>query len=281
MRSRRLSTRHRQPRRSTSPSIAVEDGNPDAVDLPDLSCPNCGTEFDNWYTDVKQERILVTLLVPHNIPSEIQGLPEDPDHASFIEYFRADCSRYLVHLTKPGRVSFGFDNVVYEKVERDFTAAEVLWAILISSTIQARRGKGMRRPAVCLTEKPLPALKDSLVGHEASRRRGRAISWSPYGVMFDKSYAMRKGVAPVLPCSPADANTIPEESQFRITPLSHNSNWLHEREWRCATDLKFDLSEAVVLVPNWEQAEAFRSALTQRGQHARGFLPLFDLFAFV
>lgn len=137
----------------------------------------------------------------------------------------------------------------------------------------------MRRPAVCFTEKPLGAIKEALVGVEASLRSGNVIRWAPYGLMFEKDYLRPRGVEPVLACAPSQEKMLPEELQYRVVSLSERTNFLHEREWRSREDVKFDIRQCVVLVPNFEQAEIFREALARLKLHPKGFMPLFDVFA--
>jgi hypothetical protein len=147
--------------------------------------------------------------------------------------------------------------------------------------LKAKRGRGSRAKAVCFTEKPLAALKDTILGSEARVRRGtRALGWSAYGVMFEKSYLQGLGVRPVLHLDDAGRAKMPEEFVHRVVSFEAGTNWLHEREWRAPGDVPFDPTKCVVLVPTFEQADVFRAALARHGkQTVRGFLPLLDLFA--
>ena len=159
-------------------------------------------------------------------------------------------------------------------------APEVLWSILASCRLRAKKGKGMYEKAVCFSEKPLVALKDTVMGAEARVRRGtRSLVWSAYGIMFEKTYLQSLGVRPVLHLDDQERLSCPKEMAHRIISFKEGTNWLHEREWRGATDLVFDITQCIVLVPNFEQAEIFRAALAEKGKRARGILPLHDLFA--
>lgn len=260
---------------------AICDGDMDSVEPPDdLDCP-CGNTLDQWVYEVKKIQTIVTVHVPRDLPSDISGMPSFPDYASQIEYFRSDCSRFLVHLTRGRQLSYGYENVAYENVEREFSAAEVLWLILSSGIIRANQGKGMRCPAVCFTEKPLAGLKDTLVGHEASTRRGKALTWAPYGVMFEKDYARDRGARPVISCDSSTETCLPNKDKYLVVPLTSKSNWTHEREWRVSGDFQFDIEEAIVLVATFDQAAAFESALRTANLRVKGILPLYDLFALV
>ena len=172
------------------------------------------------------------------------------------------------------------DNIDYEDKIEKVSAPGVLWRILTEGRLYAKKGKGMHTKAVCFTEKPLGALKDTIIGREAEVRKStRSLAWAPYGVMFDKSYLNTLGVAPVLHMSDEEHALCPPNFAHRVVRFSTGANWLHEREWRAPDDIVFDLAQCIILVPDFEQAEIFRLELEKVGRRARGFLPLYDLFA--
>ena len=249
------------------------------VALPDVSCPNCGAEIDDWYTDVKTcvyESLIPRLLKP---PPEIRDI-DLPDLASRIEWWRSDSSVYLVHLTRGQLYVTKRDNIEYKEHKEKITASEALWSILASGELRANRGKGLRAKAVCFTEKPLAALKETIMGAEARVRRGsRSLAWAAYGVMFEKAYLRELGVRPVIHADDAEHAALPEDMRYRAVRFGRGANWLHEREWRAPGDLTFDLTKCIVLVPTFQQGELFRSTLAKQGRAARGFLPLLDVFA--
>jgi len=249
------------------------------VERPGLSCRGCGAEINDWYTEVKVRTYQVLVPRLHDPPEEIRGLPT-MTAAARIEWWRTDSSIYLTHLTRRQRLATRRDNIDYEDRSELVPAPEVLWAILSDRILRARKGKGLYERAVCFTEKPLAALKDTILGDEARVRRGtRSIAWSAYGVMFEKEYLRGLGVRPVLHLDEAERAALPANMAHRAVPFREGVNWLHEREWRAPSDVTFDLSQCIVLVPTFEQAELYREALAKRSQRVRGFVALHDLFA--
>lgn len=247
---------------------------------PELQCPECGSDINDWYADVKTKtyRVLVPRL--HDPPAEVRDIPQ-LDLASRIEWWRSDSSTCLVHLTRAGRMVTMRDNVDYEDHTEQLSAPEVLWSILASGVLRANAGRGLRAPAVCLTEKPIPALKETILGAEARVRRGsRSLAWAPYGVMFEKTYLRQLGACPVVHLGSDEREIVPDEMAYRVVPFTAKVNWLHEREWRAAEDIAFDLAQCIVLVPTFDQIGVFREALARhRLGSPRGFLPLLDVFA--
>jgi hypothetical protein len=251
------------------------------IECPAVRCDNCGVEIDEWNTDI-------TVRVYRRIIPEVPDLPQAIQEirtttpVERIEYYRSDCSPYLIHLTKPSVVDVMVENIEGERKQEELEAPEILWLILKCSTLRASTGPGMRQDAVCFTEKPLAALKDTLVGNEARiRANRRGLRWFPYGLLFPKSYLKNEfGVRPVIPAIEADFGGIPEGLQHLLVPYERdNNNWLHEREWRGSQDIRFDLNQCVVLLPDFDQITAFRRALEQEGISVKGFLPLFEVFA--
>ncbi|AKU96674.1 hypothetical protein AKJ09_03338 [Labilithrix luteola] len=133
---------------------------------------------------------------------------------------------------------------------------------------------------MCFTEKPLTALKDTILGNEARvRKKGRSKQWAPYGVMFSKDYLREHGARPAVHVTRQEWESLPVELQPYALRLGRRANWVHEREWRLGSDLVFDPARCIVLVPDFDQADAFRKALDARGLRVMGILPLIDLFA--
>lgn len=259
------------------------DGLLDLVTLSGVKCGVCGYHPDNWNQEIKAESFYLIIPSIPGLPAEVTEIPiSASDPADLIEYYRSDCSDSLIHMTKPGDVEWIQNNIDDRKEKKKMSAQEILYIILASKQLKAFKGIGIRKPAVCFTEKPLNALKDTLLGQEAQIRRNRnAIIWQPYGLMFKKEYIRKFGTEPVLPMSPVDERLLPEQLRHRIVSFSTSSNWNHEREWRCGKDIDFDPSQAVVLVPRFEQIAPFQAALARNGISVKGFLPLLDLFACV
>lgn len=246
------------------------------VKFPAMECPDCRVQLENWYTEVVVESPIRVIKTPPSLPTDIRTKPvlTPPEE---IEYYRSDCSRFLVHLTRANRVAGVYvSNITDEPEDGDLSASEILWVLLQSRRLSASKGKGMYGPAVCFTEKPLVALKDTLLGREfAVRGTSKVLTWAPYGLMFSKEYLRSKGVMPVVCAASRPAGV--DGSLF--VRLDEDTNWLHEREWRCTTDLDFDTSEAIVLVPHFAQVDQFRVLLDKASIRVRGILPLYDLFA--
>lgn len=251
------------------------------VEFPDIACPKCSNELVGWFQEVQTKVWRRTVPAVPRLPAEITSLPVAslrPEEV--IEYYRSDCSNALIHLTKPAELSYLVSNVDEETQSRQFAAGEVLFLILVERLLKAARGKGLHAPAVCFTEKPLTALKDTLLGTEASvRQKNRAIKWEPYGLMFPKPYLRRFGVAPVLHLNSDEEESVPVKLRHRIVSFSARSNWSHEREWRSGESISFDPAEAVVLLPRFEHVTALRKALRGANVKVKGYLPLLDLFA--
>jgi hypothetical protein len=238
-----------------------------------ITCSGCGRTFESWWDDVTLEKFKLMRSTP-KLPNEVTGIPamKPPQQ---IEYYRSDCSRFMVHLTRASHMGESFSNVTDEVRSRLFSAPEVLWLILAEQRLRAAAGSGMRAPAVCFTEKPLAAIKDTLLGRESDiRRRQAVLTWSPYGIMFEKDYLRSLGVSPVV-FGEDPPNGI-EPGMF--VPLGDKSYWIHEREWRIPKDLRFDREEAIVLVPNFEQVKVFGVTLEKHDLKVKGILPLYELF---
>lgn len=253
------------------------------VELEGVSCGFCGYHPTSWHQEVLTESFYVMIPYDPELPKEIVNIaPSATDPADLIEYFRADCSNSLIHLTKSWTVEWLESNLSGRKITKEMSAPEILYIILATQELKASAGKGVHRPAVCFTEKPLIALKDMLLGAESKVRQDkRSIIWQPYGLMFLKTYLRQFGTEPVLPMKHSDERLLPESLRHRVTPFSDGSNFFHEREWRCGNDIKFNPKEAVVLVPRFEQIAPFRAALDRKKVEVRGFLPLLDLFAYI
>ena len=253
----------------------------ESVEFPDIRCPKCSNALVGWFQEVKTATWHRTLPAVPPLPVEITSLPvASLRPEEMIEYYRSDCSNALIHLTKPAELSHLESNVDEGTKSQKFAAGEVLFLILVERVLKAARGKGLHAPAVCFTEKPLTALKDTLLGTESSvRHKNGVITWAPYGLMFSKAYLRGFGAAPVLHLNSEEEDSVPGELKHRIVPFSARSNWSHEREWRCRESISFDPAEAIVLLPRFEQVAAFQMALDRAKVKVRGYLPLFDLFA--
>lgn len=93
-------------------------------------------------------------------------------------------------------------------------------------------GAGMIRggyKCVCFTEAPLPAIAGGFVNPESFSR------YSPFGLMFDKSWLYANGGRPVIYQPDTDFNALPEDMRWRhvrYEPLAVPPiDFTWEREW--------------------------------------------------
>ena len=260
--------------------LFTSEGTWDNIEFEGIHCGGCGADLEDTFGEVKVRRIHRIVPQPPALPAEVTAALSAETPADLIEYYRSDSSNYLVHLTKHNTLETFYDNLSYENQTEELTAAEILWLILKEKKLKALQGEGMKAPAVCFTDKPLTALKDTLIGYESNvRKKTRAIQWRCYGLMFSKKYLSKFSVRPTLHLAPKEYRSTPKELHHLAVTYSEKSQWLHEREWRCGEDVAFDTREAIVLLPIFEHVGPFRKALKKEGIVVRGFLPLLDLFA--
>jgi hypothetical protein len=115
-------------------------------------------------------------------------------------------------------------------------------------------GAGMIRggyPCVCFTEAPLPILAD---GFSARLSRAR---YSPFGLMFPKSWVFARGGRPVIYRPDCDFAELPEGLRWKHVRYEIGNetdiDFTWEREWRIRCDaLAFGPGEATVVLPNRE-----------------------------
>lgn len=83
---------------------------------------------------------------------------------------------------------------------------------------------------VCFTEAPLPALARGFVNTTLFSR------YSPFGIMFDKTWVYARGGRPVIYQPESDFNALPEDMRWRhvrYEPIADNPiDFSWEREWR-------------------------------------------------
>jgi hypothetical protein len=251
------------------------------LEYPEFHCPKCHGELESWYDEVKLKSFKRVMPIIPDMPDELKDLTI-PDNFERIEFFRPDCSKYLIHLTKPNSLVIGHDNEEYEDRAENFNTPQTLYAILKTSKLKAQQGTGMLGKAVCFTEKSLTALKETLFGDEARlRSEGKGVRWFPYGVMFEKKYLQAHfGAKTVINLDSTEIRDFKEHHQgllYRVVKSSGQVSWLHEREWRTSDDVCFDLQEAIVIVPTFEQAKEFKKIFDANNIKVKGFLPIIDI----
>lgn len=175
---------------------------------------------------------------------------------------RPDFSEYLVHFTRDG------DFCNKEQLEevsqfRKMTAKQKILSILNTKKIIASQMPWTNTKGVCFTECPW----SSLLAH--------AEIYSPYGIGFKKSTVFDKKGAPVfylrgnlfkrlkeLKHKPAIIQELwkyvttfspPYRTEYvkkqeRKIGITKSIDYSHEREWRCPSDFKFEISNIEFLV---------------------------------
>lgn len=260
----------------------IDEGREDIINASDLQCGACGGGLET-YDRAKIRRVYRVKPELPRLPPEIMSIVSTLALPAQIEYHRSDSSNYLIHLTKPNDIATKWDNIDDQLINERLGAASILWLILKEKRIRAHQGIGMKKASVCFTEKPIQALKDTLVGVESQiRKRSRAIEWHGYGLMFKKHHLQKQGIKPVIHLPVSEHKKIPCDLQHLLVSFDSNNetSWVHEREWRTVADVVIDPAECIVLVPIFEHIAPFRTALESIGISVKGFLPLLDIFAF-
>lgn len=110
-----------------------------------------------------------------------------------------------------------------------------------------------------------------------------ADSYSPYGIVFSKRLIFDRGGGPALylrgDLVQTLSGTIPEQLHPFIAPFDPDAvmkpgvrlDWLHEREWRLGTDLKFEYADIkhVLVESNKDSAEIVHEIGAQNLPDAR------------
>ncbi|MDE3744144.1 hypothetical protein [Maribacter polysaccharolyticus] len=158
---------------------------------------------------------------------------------------RSDISLYITHLTKE---SGGLN------------AFQVLRKILTERKIIGSNQNGFvigNDSAVCFQDIPLYGVCQNTFHEQVNRAElGGSLRYRPIGLTFEKEYIFRKGGRPVLYEQKNIAKRIlPENEWWRIVnyDLSNQNSiidWTHEREWRIKNDFKFDIKEAIIIMPH-------------------------------
>jgi hypothetical protein len=156
---------------------------------------------------------------------------------------RPDISDKLIHFTRGATADDAFNRVRSIIGERRLIASNGMI-------------KGGFR-CVCFTEAPLPSLKGGFVNAEHFSR------YSPFGIMFDKSWVFSRGGRPVIYQSEEEYYLLPEALKWRhvrYEPLSTSAiDFTWEREWRVhCEELTFGPKDAVIVLPNYQWTSLLR-----------------------
>ncbi|WP_283693126.1 DUF2971 domain-containing protein [Clostridium perfringens] len=166
---------------------------------------------------------------------------------------RNDITGHLIHLTKEREIE-----------DKKISSIEILVKILkekklIGSTTESGFIVG-DKSAVCFQESPIYSLAQN-VYYEQKLFKDKKLKKMRYvgvGLMFNKTYIYKKGGRPVIYDKTTEAKKyLPKDQWWRIVnyDLSDENNiidWTHEREWRVAENLEFELSDISVIVSNYK-----------------------------
>jgi len=154
-----------------------------------------------------------------------------------------------------GRTDICSKVIHFTKAATYADALDIILAIVGEGRLVA--GTGMIRGGyrcVCFTEAPLPAIVSDLVDSEGSFTR-----YSPFGLMFEKSWIYEQGARPVIYQPDAEFTELNEQMRWRHVRYEPAGtppvDFTWEREWRLhRDDLVFSPGDAVLVVPNkeWE-----------------------------
>ncbi|MEH7613053.1 DUF2971 domain-containing protein [Gottfriedia acidiceleris] len=179
--------------------------------------------------------------------------------------YRTDLSGFVYHLTK---------SQLNEEGKITKQALDVLLDIiserkLNGSTTTSGFITGNKK-AVCFQDAPISGICQNVVHEKEFREElGGKTRYVSVGLAFPKGYIYRKGGRPVFYEQKSVAKKIlPSDEWWRIVDydLSDKDNiidWTHEREWRMPVDeFHFDLSQAVIILPNPERYNKFISKIS-------------------
>lgn len=164
---------------------------------------------------------------------------------------RTDISKYLIHLTKPGKVED--ESVDYIGILIKILKEQNLEGSTTESGFICGKTK-----AVCFQETPVSFIGQN-TQYESKIRAGQKdpkIRYVGCGLIFPKEYIYLNGGRPVIYDKTENAKQyLPENQWWRIVDFDLSddnkiTDWTHEREWRVPGDLKFDLSKVAIVVPN-------------------------------
>lgn len=169
---------------------------------------------------------------------------------------RSDLSGFVYHLTKAelnkdGKVTISALNRLLKIIkERKINGSSTESGFIIG-----------KRKAVCFQDAPISGIVQNVL-HENNFREelGGKIRYTYLGLAFPKPYIFQQGGRPVFYEEKEKAkNVLPPDEHWRIVDFSlinkdNIIDWTHEREWRLPGDeFHFDLSKAVILLPNGER----------------------------
>lgn len=147
----------------------------------------------------------------------------------------------------------------FTKESNDLTVFQVLKKILTEKKIVGSNQNGYvigNSRAVCFEDVPLYGVCQNSFHEQINKAElGGTLRYRPIALTFEKEYIFNKGGRPVLYEQKDIAKRIlPQDEWWRIInyDLSNQGSiidWTHEREWRIKSDFEFDISEAIIIMP--------------------------------
>ncbi|MUG96352.1 DUF2971 domain-containing protein [Scytonema sp. UIC 10036] len=171
---------------------------------------------------------------------------------------RSDLTGHLIHLTRASDIG-----------GKTLDSVEILIKILLEECLLGSSTKSGficgDRKAVCFQDTPLYQLAQNIYSEQEYRKKNSQakLRYVGTGLMFQKPYIYGKGGRPVIYDKTEEAKSyLPPHEWWRIVKLELNDNsniidWTHEREWRVPDDLKFELKEVIVILPNTNAYKKF------------------------
>lgn len=171
-------------------------------------------------------------------------------------YDLPDIGDHVIHFTGRAGKRINVDPAIL-----NLPAQERLLHILVDGVVRGFETFSAGAPVVCLTESTKPAVTKLI-----SERR-----YEPCGIGFSKQLVFDRGGGPALYVRgdewPTVADAVPQPVRSRLVRfwpgaqadpgevlpeyLLGTSEWLHEREWRVPTELRFDWDDVkFLLVPD-------------------------------
>lgn len=192
---------------------------------------------------------------------------------------RSDLTTELVHLTRSTNEKSAID-VLYEIVDsRMIRGSTTASGFVVGDT-----------PAVCFQDAPLSAVGQNCWFEQTFRKTNDWAKkrYDPTGIMIQKTQVFTKGGRPVIYDITAEAKKyLPCDQWWRVVNIDLRGDnivdWSHEREWRIPKDLKFELSDIVLLFGNNNEVAKFIEKCNDSGKNyyseARGITTIESVVA--
>ena len=180
---------------------------------------------------------------------------------------RMDYGSQVTHLTRSATIG-----------GQEYEALDVLIKILrdrkiVGSTTSSGFIIG-EQPAVCFQDAPPYSICENIhfEWNLQQKKGSEKMRYEACGLMFQKPYLFGKGGRPVIYEQKEVAKTLlPRDQWWRIVNYDLSNpeyfiDWTHEREWRVAGNLDFDIKEVTVVVMNADEFKSFHSKSAQNGE---------------